>query len=57
MLYGGLDAHRIQFTVGRDIRLPESSTEVVNYSIYPHVEIDGKRYESVTRTFTFKDRG
>ena len=54
-LFGGLDANRIQFTVGRDIKLPGSVLGPVNYSIYPHVEVDGRRHEPVERRFYFRD--
>lgn len=53
--FGRLDANRIEFTVGRDIRLPKSQTEPLNYSIYPHVEIDGKTYSEVKTTFYYSD--
>jgi transglutaminase-like putative cysteine protease len=53
--FGGLDQHRIEFTVGRDISLPKSSNGVVNYSIYPHVEVDGKVADIVEHTITFND--
>ncbi|MCI0412680.1 transglutaminase domain-containing protein [bacterium] len=42
-LFGNLDPDRIQFTVGRDIRLdPLQSGEPLNYFIYPYAEADGK---------------
>ena len=53
--FGGLDANRIQFTVGRDISLPGSSLGPVNYSIYPHAEVDGRRHELVNHRFYFRD--
>jgi hypothetical protein len=55
LLFGRLDEHRVAFTVGRDIKLPGSSVESINYSIYPHVEVDGQPYESVETRFSFKD--
>ncbi len=54
-LFGGLDANRIQFTVGRDITLPGSALGPVNFSIYPHVEVDGRLHEPVKRRFYFRD--
>lgn len=54
-LFGGLDANRIEFTVGRDIQIPESKSAPVNYVIYPHVEIDGKPYKNVKTQFTFRE--
>ena len=53
--FGGLDAHRVQFTVGRDILIPTSKAGPVNYSIHPHVEADGKILESVETEFSFVD--
>lgn len=50
-----IDEHRIAFTVGRDIKLPGSSGEPVNYSIYPYVEINGQSYEKVKTVISFKD--
>jgi len=54
-LFAGLDAHRVEFTLGRDIELPGMKTTPVNYSIYPHVEIDGKVHEGVKRTIRFRE--
>ena len=40
--FGRLDADRVAFTVGRDIRIPDASAPPLNYLIYPHVEVDGE---------------
>lgn len=41
--FRNLDANRVSFTLGRDIRLPRAqSNPVKNYVIYPYAEIDGK---------------
>jgi transglutaminase-like putative cysteine protease len=53
--FGGLDEHRIEFTSGRDIVLPKSVSGAVNYSIFPHLEINGKHVDTVKSTLTFKD--
>lgn len=50
-----LDPHRIQFSMGRDIRLPEASSEPVNFFIYPYVEVDGKNHPKVKNDFSFKE--
>jgi transglutaminase-like putative cysteine protease len=55
LLFGGLDTSRIQFTKGRDIRLPKAQGEPVNFSIYPYVEVDGRPHPHVEFTFAFKD--
>ncbi|MCI0446820.1 transglutaminase domain-containing protein [bacterium] len=42
-LFGNLDPDRLEFTIGRDIRLnPPQSGEPLNYFIYPYAEADGK---------------
>jgi hypothetical protein len=51
----GLDEHRVAFTTGRDIKLPGSSAEPLNYAIYPHVEIDSLPHEKVQTAFFFRD--
>jgi transglutaminase-like putative cysteine protease len=55
LLFGGLDEHRVAFSRGRDIKLPGSAAEPLNYVIYPHVEIDGRGHENVQTTFSFRD--
>ncbi len=55
-LFGALDANRIAFSVGRDIHLPQSSSGPVNYSIYPHVEVDGTEFSHVETTFSFQNQ-
>jgi hypothetical protein len=54
-LFGRLDANRIEFTAGRDIVLPGSQTGPVNYSIYPHVEVDGAVHDNVETKFSFRE--
>jgi transglutaminase-like putative cysteine protease len=54
--YGALDEHRIAFTVGRDIQLPGAASEPVNFAIYPHVEVDGTKYNNVETILSFADR-
>jgi hypothetical protein len=51
----GLDENRVAFTLGRDISLPDSNAEPLNYVIYPYVEIDGRQYDKVKTSFFFKD--
>ena len=55
MLFGGLDNNRIQFTTGRDIRIPQSKAKPANYAIYPYVEVDGQPFENVTWDFSFEN--
>lgn len=54
-LFGGLDQHRIAFTIGRDIRIPGAAGGRANYAIYAYAEVDGKPHEGVTTRFTFQD--
>jgi len=51
----GLDENRVAFTAGRDIKLPGSNAEPLNYVIYPYVEIDGQPHDKVRTSFSFKD--
>jgi len=54
--FGGLDPNRVQFTVGRDLRLVSSAdAEPLNYFIYPHVRVNGKPHEEVERHITFSE--
>lgn len=54
-LFAGLDAHRVQFTVGRDIVAPHMHGEPLNYSVYPYVEVDGEAFEGMTKRFAFRN--
>lgn len=54
--FGAHDEHRVQFSMGRDLRLsPLQRGEPLNYFIYPHVEVDGSAHTDVDKKFTFKD--
>ena len=54
--FGGNDANRIQFSIGRDLKLnPAQQTEPLNYFVYPYAEIDGKEYSRVSTAFSFSD--
>ena len=56
--FGGLDANRVQFTMGRDLQLDWSSSEPLNFFVYPHVEVDGvPRDDEVIRRFSFTEVG
>jgi transglutaminase-like putative cysteine protease len=39
--FGGLDANRIRFTMGRDLKVGSNPANRVNFLIYPYVEVDG----------------
>jgi transglutaminase-like putative cysteine protease len=54
--FGAHDDNRLQFTVGRDIRLdPPQQGDPLNYFIYPYAELDGKPF-AVESRFSFQDR-
>jgi transglutaminase-like putative cysteine protease len=54
--FGAHDAHRVQFTQGRDILLrPAQQGERLNYFIYPYAEIDGKPLPGIATKFSFRD--
>jgi transglutaminase-like putative cysteine protease len=56
--FGGLDANRMEFTVGRDIPLvPEDKAggAVLNYSIYPCVVVNGVVFEGAVTSLRFRD--
>jgi transglutaminase-like putative cysteine protease len=53
--FGAHDDNRLQFTVGRDIRLnPPQQGEPLNYFIYPYAEVDGKPL-ALESHFSFRD--
>jgi len=54
-LFGGLDDNRVQFTMGRDISLPEMQGVPLNYSIYPYAEVDGRAHEAVRTRFLYRN--
>ena len=57
-LFGALDADRVQFTTGRDLRLsPAQDGPPLNYFVYPYVEVAGKAYSNVSQAFSFSDVG
>lgn len=54
--FGAHDDNRLQFTVGRDIRLdPPQHGDPLNFFIYPYAELDGKPFV-VESNFWFQDR-
>jgi len=54
--FGAHDDNRLQFTVGRDIRLnPPQQGDPLNYFIYPYAEVDGKPF-TLESKFSFQDR-
>lgn len=54
--FGGNDADRIQFSIGRDLKLnPAQQGEPLNYFVYPYAEVEGKEYSRVSTEFSFAE--
>ena len=56
--FGSHDVNRVQFSMGRDLRLnPAQDGKPRNYFVYPYVEVDGQEYSNVSLAFSFADAG
>jgi transglutaminase-like putative cysteine protease len=56
--FGSHDVNRVQFSMGRDLRLkPPQDGKPLNYFVYPYVEVDGQEYPNVSLAFSFSDSG
>ncbi len=54
--FGSHDVNRVQFSMGRDLRLtPPQDGKPLNYFVYPYVEVDGQEYPNVSLAFSFAD--
>jgi transglutaminase-like putative cysteine protease len=54
--FGAHDVNRVQFTMGRDLRLsPAQDGAPLNYFVYPYVEVGGEEYPNVSLAFSFAD--
>lgn len=54
--FGSHDANRVQFSMGRDLRLtPVQDGKPLNYFVYPYVEVEGQEYSNVSLAFSFAD--
>jgi transglutaminase-like putative cysteine protease len=54
--FGAHDVNRVQFTMGRDLKLaPAQDGPPLNYFVYPNVEVAGKEYPNVSLAFSFAD--
>jgi transglutaminase-like putative cysteine protease len=54
--FGSHDVNRVQFSMGRDLRLsPAQEGEALNYFVYPYVEVDGQEFSNVSLAFSFAD--
>ena len=55
--FGAHDTNRVQFSVGRDLKLsPAQDGARLNYFIYPYAEVGGKEYSNISSDFSFADR-
>ncbi|MFZ0146144.1 MAG: transglutaminase-like domain-containing protein [Candidatus Sulfotelmatobacter sp.] len=56
--FGSHDVNRMQFSMGRDLRLnPPQQGKPLNYFVYPYVEVDGQEFSNVALAFSFADAG
>ncbi|MGA8214813.1 MAG: transglutaminase-like domain-containing protein [Candidatus Sulfotelmatobacter sp.] len=56
--FGSHDVNRMQFSMGRDLRLnPSQEGKSLNYFVYPYVEVDGQEFPNVALAFSFADAG
>lgn len=54
--FGAHDENRVEFSIGRDLNLnPKQTGEPLNYFVYPYVEVDGKAFTSVDKSFSYRD--
>lgn len=54
--FGANDANRIQFSIGRDLKLnPAQQGDPLNYFVYPYAEVGGKEHPRVDMEFSFVD--
>ena len=58
--FGHLTKDRVAFSSGRDIKLvPAADSEPLNYFVYPHIEVDGKKWpkDKIELDFSYSDPG
>lgn len=54
--FGAHDENRVQLSIGRDLTLsPPQEGEPLNYFVYPYAEVNGKAWDGVGHTFTYRD--
>ena len=54
--FGAIDANRVMFSLGRDVRLdPAPADGPLNYFVYPYAELDGKPFAALKHEFSFRD--
>ncbi|HTS38168.1 MAG TPA: transglutaminase-like domain-containing protein [Candidatus Solibacter sp.] len=56
--FGSHDANRVQFSMGRDLKLsPAQEGKPLNYFVCPYVEVDGREFSNVSMAFSYADVG
>lgn len=53
--FGHLDENRVEFTQGRDLELENYQNGLVNFFIYPLMEVDGKTSTNYSKNFSYKE--
>jgi len=54
--FGHIDAQRVHFSTGRDIKLQYAkNTEPLNFFIYPYVELNGRQFDDMDFELLFKE--
>lgn len=54
--FGHIDAHRIHFTTGRDIRLEYAKNkEPLNFFVYPYAELNGAQFMDIDFELLFRE--
>ena len=54
--FGAHDENRVELSIGRDVNLnPKQGGDPLNYFVYPYVEVDGKAFTSVDKSFSYRD--
>jgi len=54
--FGRLTPDRVLFSTGRDLILkPRQKSGPVNFFVYPHVEVEGKRHTAMIKQFRYTD--
>ena len=54
--FGAHDENRVEFSLGRDLRLaPPQTGDPLNYFIFPYAEADGKPLAGIDQEVTYKD--
>jgi transglutaminase-like putative cysteine protease len=53
-LFGNLDADRIEFTRGRDLRVSPATRQPLNFFIYPYIEANGRELANAAVTVSYR---